>query len=52
MWKYSLNEENEKITKQEHVFKGYASTYNVEILNFLTLNYNLKILNSQLKVSW
>ena len=28
-----LKEKNVKITKREHAFKGYASTYNVEILN-------------------
>ena len=38
-----------KITKREHSLEGYASTYNVEI--FVTLNYNLKILNLQLKVT-
>ena len=28
-----LNEKNVKMAKQEHAFKGYASTYNLEILN-------------------
>ena len=28
-----MNKKDVKITKQEHAFKGYASTYNVEILN-------------------
>ena len=28
-----LNEKNIKTAKREHAFKGYASTYNVEILN-------------------
>ena len=28
-----MNEKNTKITKQEQAFKGYTSTYNVEILN-------------------
>ena len=28
-----LNEKNIKIAKQEHGFKGYASTYTVDILN-------------------
>ena len=27
-----LNEKNIKITKREHAFKGYASTYNVEMI--------------------
>ena len=44
-----LNEKNVKITKRAHAFKGYASTYNVEI--FFTLKYNLKTLNLQSKVS-
>ena len=30
-----LNGENVKITKQPHDFKGYANSYNVEILNYL-----------------
>ena len=42
---------NIKTTKQEHAFKGYASTYNVEILNYCNVNYDLKILNLQLKVT-
>ena len=28
-----MNKKNTKITKQEQAFKGYTSTYNVEILN-------------------
>ena len=36
---------NVKIMKQDHAFKEYASTYNVDILTILTLKYNLKILN-------
>ena len=42
---------NVKITKGAHACKAYASSYNVEILNSLTLNYNSKKLNPQLKVS-
>ena len=34
-----------KMTKYGHAFKGYASSYSVEILIFLTQNYNIKILN-------
>ena len=30
----NLNKKNVKLTKQEHAFKRYASTYNVEILKF------------------
>ena len=44
-------QKNVKITKRENAFKGFASSYNVETLNSLTLNYNLKILNLQLKIN-
>ena len=41
-----LKEKNVKITKQEHAFKGYASSYNVDILNSfnseLHLQYGIK----------
>ena len=37
-----LNEKNIKITKQVHAFKGYASSYNVEILNSLNPELQLK----------
>ena len=40
-----------KITKQAYAFKGFASFYNVEILNPLILSYNLKMLNLQLKIN-
>ena len=49
--KESRNFLNEKTTNREHAFKAYASAYNVEIYILLTLNYNLKILNLQLKLS-
>ena len=43
---------NVKITKREHVFKDFPSTFNVEIISSSkTLDYNLKILNMQFKVS-
>ena len=52
MWWYKkkkekfLKEKNVKITKQEHAFKGYASSYNVDILNSfnskLHLQYGIK----------
>ena len=29
-----LDEKDVKITKRSHAYKGYANTYNVEILNF------------------
>ena len=31
--KKCLNQKNVKITKREHAFKGYVSSYNVNILN-------------------
>ena len=40
-----LNELNVKITKREHASKGYASTYNVEILS----SFNPERLKIQLK---
>ena len=33
---------NVKITKRENAFKGYASTYNVEILNYFNPEQQLK----------
>ena len=33
---------NVKITKQEHAFKGFSSTYNVEILNSFNSKVQLK----------
>ena len=44
-----FNGKNVKIGKQADALKGYASSCNVEIL--LTLSYNLKILNLQLKIN-
>ena len=37
-----MNEKNVKITKREHAFKDYASTYNVEILNSLNSKIQLQ----------
>ena len=34
-----------KITKLYRAFKGYASSYNAEMLHYSILNNNLKILN-------
>ena len=39
------NEKNVKITKQEHAFKGFASTYNVEILN--SFNHEQHLLDTE-----
>ena len=50
-----LKEKKCKNNKLIMHFRSFLSTYNVEILNsfklFLNLNYNLKALNLQLKVS-
>ena len=44
-----MNEKNVKITKREHAFKGYASTYNVEILNSFNPELQLKDTESAIK---
>ena len=44
-----LNKKNIKITKREHDFKGYANTYNVEILNSFNPELNLKDTESAIK---
>ena len=43
-----LNEKNIKIAKQEHAFRGYASTYNVEILN--SFNPELQLIKLLIKL--
>ena len=43
-----LNEKNVKI-KQAHDFKGYASTYNVEVLNSINPELQLKDPESKIK---
>ena len=45
----SLNEKNMKITKWEYAFKGYASTYHVEILNSFDPELQLKDIESAIK---
>ena len=42
-----MNERNVKITKREHVFKGYARTYNVEILN--GFNSEVQLMDTAIK---
>ena len=37
-----LNKKKKKITKREHAFKGYASTYNVDILNSFNPELQIK----------
>ena len=44
-----MNEKSVKITKQAHTFKGYASSYNVEILNSFNLELQLKDTESAIK---
>ena len=40
--KIFLNEKTVNIAKTEHAFKDFASTYNVEILNFFDPELQLK----------
>ena len=44
-----MNEKNIKLTKREHACKGYASIYNVEILNSLNAELQLKDTESAIK---
>ena len=44
-----LNEENVRIKKRAHAFKGFASSYNVEILNSCNLQLQLKDTESAIK---
>ena len=44
-----LIEKNVKITKQEHAFKAYVSTYNFEILNYFMSELQLKDTESAIK---
>ena len=44
-----MNEKNIKITKREHTFKGYASTYNFEILSSFNPEVPLKDIESVIK---
>ena len=37
-----LNKKNVKITKWEHAFNGYASTYDIDILNSFNTELQLK----------
>ena len=50
-WKF-LNEKNVKIKKQEQAFKGYVSSYNVEILNSFNPKLQLKDTESAIKNKW
>ena len=44
-----MNKKKTKITKPEHAFKGYANTYNVEILNSFNPELQLKDTESTIK---
>ena len=44
-----LDEKNAKITKRTHAYKGYASTYSVEILNSFNPELKLKDTESTIK---
>ena len=48
--KISKNFLNVKITKRVHAFKGYVSTYNVEILN--SFNPELKVKDTESTISY
>ena len=49
MVKMFLTKKIYKIAKREHAFKGYASTYNVEILNSFNSEIQLKDTQSTIK---
>ena len=44
-----VNKKNIKTTKREHAFKGFASTYNVEVLNSFKTELQLKNTESAIK---
>ena len=44
-----MNENNVKIRKQAHAFKGFGSSYNVEILNSFNPELQLKDTESSVK---
>ena len=44
-----LNEKHVKITKREYAFIGYASTDNIEILNFFNPELQIKDTESAIK---
>ena len=44
-----LNEENVRIIKRAHAFKGFASSYNVDIFNSSNLELQLKDTESAIK---
>ena len=51
---YSITKKDDKIAKRGRGFKGFASSYNVEILNFFKLELQIKDTESenlQLKIN-
>ena len=44
-----MNEKNVKITKREHAFKDYESTYNVETLNSFNPELQIQHIESEIK---
>ena len=44
-----LNKKNIKITKRAHAFKGYVSSYNIQILNSFNPEIQLKHTESAIK---
>ena len=44
-----MDEKNAEITKRSHAYKGYASTYNVKILNSFNPELQLKDIESAIK---
>ena len=47
--KFFKQKKHVKITKREHTFKGFASTYSVEILNYFNPELQLKDTESAIK---
>ena len=45
-----MKKKNEKITKRAHALKGYASTYNVGILNSFNPELKFKDIESAIKI--
>ena len=50
-WKIFI-QKNVKITKQAHDFKGFASSYNVEILNSFDPELHIKDTEFAIKYKW
>ena len=44
-----MDKKDAKITKRSHAYKGHASTYNVEILNFFNPEFQFKDTESAIK---